>query len=280
MQDLLKINQEIIRENALLKQRIQELEKSEAVRKQGEEALRASELRYKAIFETTETVMLIVEEDMTISLANDRFESLTGYKREEVEGKKKWTEFVEKNDLEKMVIRHQLRRADPGLAAKSYEFRLVHRDGSLKNILLTVDIIPGSKRSVASLLDVTDRMQAEEKLRESERKYHELYDFLPIPIYEMDLEANIVSANRAVYETFGGTEADLKKGFKAWQILSPEEMDKAAQNIQRLLKGGPRRRTEYTLKRLDGSVFPAIIIFRAQSAGTVKLRESGALSLI
>ncbi len=55
-------------------------------------------------------------------------------------------------------------------------------------------------------------MQAEEKLRESERKYHELYDFLPIPIYEIDLEANIVSANRAVYELLrhGG---GFKEGF-------------------------------------------------------------------
>ncbi|MDD2317141.1 MAG: hypothetical protein RBR01_01750 [Desulfobacterales bacterium] len=35
MQDPLRINQEIIQENALLKQRIQELEKSEAVRKHG-----------------------------------------------------------------------------------------------------------------------------------------------------------------------------------------------------------------------------------------------------
>ena len=101
--------------------------------------------------------MLIVEEDMTISLANDGFESLTGYKREEIEGKKKWTDFVEKDDLEKMIAQHQLRRIDSGLAKKSYEFRLVHRDGQLKNIILTVDMIPGTERSVASLMDITDR---------------------------------------------------------------------------------------------------------------------------
>ncbi len=68
MQDMLRKNQEIIQENALLKQRIQELERTVAAHEQGEEALRVSELQYQTIFETTGTAMVIIEEDMTISL--------------------------------------------------------------------------------------------------------------------------------------------------------------------------------------------------------------------
>jgi PAS domain S-box-containing protein len=102
--------------------------------------------------------------------------------------------------------------------------------------------------------------RTEEELSKSEKKYRELYDFLPIPVYEMDLEANITSANRAIYEAFRGTEEDLKKGFKGWQLLSPEEIEKSAKNIQMLLTGGAVQGTEYTLMRLDGSVFPAIVI--------------------
>jgi PAS domain S-box-containing protein len=76
----------------------------------------------------------------------------------------------------------------------------------------------------------------------------------------MDFEANMTSVNRAIYETFGGTEEDLKKGFKGWQLLSPEDIDKSAKNIQRLLEGEQIGGTEYTLMRLDGSAFPAIVI--------------------
>jgi len=115
--------------------------------------------------------------------------------------------------------------------------------------------------SVANTLaGIIKRKRAEKELRESEKKCHDLYDFLPIPVYEMDLEANIVSANRAIYETFGGTEEDLKKGFKVWQLLSPKEIEKSRNNIQRLLTGDKIEGTEYTLKRLDGSVFPAMVI--------------------
>ncbi|NPU85936.1 MAG: PAS domain S-box protein [Syntrophaceae bacterium] len=139
-------------------------------RKQAEDALRESETRYQAFFETTGATMLIVEDDMTISLANKRFEGLTGYRREEVEGNRKWTEFVEKEDLENMVARHRLRRTNSDDVEKSYEFRLRHRDGSVKHILLTVGLIPGTKQSVASLIDITDQRNADEERRRLEER--------------------------------------------------------------------------------------------------------------
>jgi PAS domain S-box-containing protein len=146
--------------------------------KKAEEALRATEVRYRSIFENTGTVMLIVEEDMTISLANNKFEELTGYKREEVERKKKWTEFVHQTDMEQMVKQHKLRRSNPTQAIKNYEFRLVCRDGSLRYILLTVDVIPGTKSSVASLLDITDRKHVEQELRKSHTALHSAHQQL------------------------------------------------------------------------------------------------------
>jgi signal transduction histidine kinase/ActR/RegA family two-component response regulator len=60
---------------------------------------------------------------------------------------------------------HQLRRTDKDLAKRSYEFRLVHRDGHIKDIYLIVDIIPGTKKSVASLIDITARKRAERTLQ-------------------------------------------------------------------------------------------------------------------
>ncbi|TET76687.1 MAG: PAS domain S-box protein [Candidatus Cloacimonadota bacterium] len=138
-------------------------------RKRAEEALRESEERYRTIFETTGTAMLIIEEDMTISLANTEFENLSFYSREEIEGKKSWTEFVVKEDLEKMKKYHRLRRVDKNLAPKRYEFSFIDRESNIKNIILHISIIPGTKKSLASLLDITEQKKLEQQFRHSQK---------------------------------------------------------------------------------------------------------------
>jgi PAS domain S-box-containing protein len=146
---------------------------------------------------------------------------------------------------------------------RNYECQMRRKDGCIfwgsisARFTETVDNIPCIE---GLIIDVSERKQAEEELRESEKRYRDLYDFLPISVYEMDLEANITSANHAIYETFRGTEEDLKQGIKVWQLLSPEDIEKSNKNIQRLIKGEQVLDTEYNLKRLDGTVFPAIVI--------------------
>ena len=124
-------------------------------------ALRESENEYRTIFETTGTATVIIEEDTTLSLVNTQFEELFGYSREEVEGKKSWTEFIVDEDLERMKEYHRLRRIDPNAAPTNYEFKLVDKAGNIKTIFLSVSMIPGTGKSIASLLDLTEHKRAE-----------------------------------------------------------------------------------------------------------------------
>lgn len=123
-----------------------------------------AEETYRVIFENTGTATIIVEEDMTISLANREFERLSGYSKEEIEGRKRWTEFVMSSDLDRMKEYHAQRRKTPETSPRQYEFRFIDKQGAVKYIVVTADIIPGTKRSVASLLDITYSKKAEEKL--------------------------------------------------------------------------------------------------------------------
>jgi len=134
-------------------------------RVQAQESLQESEERYRTTFESTGTATVIVEEDTTISLANTEFSKLCGYSREEVEGKKSWTEFVAKDNLGRMKEYHRWRRTAEKVAPGNYEFRFIDRWGNAKNIFLTIAMIPGTQKSVASLLDITERVRSEETLR-------------------------------------------------------------------------------------------------------------------
>jgi len=136
-------------------------------RKKAEIALTESEEKYRTVFENTGTAMIIIEEDMTISVTNRQFEQLSGYSKEEIENKIKWTKFVIPEDLERMKEYHLLRRKEKGSALTSYEFSFRDKLGEIKNIWLKIGMIPGTKKSVASLTDITDRKTYEGKLKKS-----------------------------------------------------------------------------------------------------------------
>mgnify|MGYP006284012909 CR=1 FL=1 len=142
-------------------------------RKQAEAALRRSENYYRAIFETSGTAMFIIEEDTTISHVNSNFEELAGYFRHEVEGKKSWIEFIHPGDVGWMKEYHDLRRQNPEAAPRQYEFRFINRHSEKRNMLLAVDMIPGTNRSIASCIDITGQKQAEEALKEQSRALKE-----------------------------------------------------------------------------------------------------------
>lgn len=129
------------------------------------EALRASEAMYRTIFENTGTATIIGEGDTTIYLANTQFQNLSGYSRDELEGKKSWTEFIGKDDLEKMLQYHHLRRIDPLAAPKNYELKFVDRFGGNKDIYITVDVVPRTQKSVLSFMDITELKRAEREVR-------------------------------------------------------------------------------------------------------------------
>lgn len=167
-------------------------------RKLVRERLKESESLYRTIFETTGTAMTIDDEDTKISLANRKFEKLSGYSREEIEGKKSWTEFIVKDDLDKLREYHRLRRIDPDSIPSTYETRIIDRQGNIKDVLVTASIIPGTKKSIGSLLDITKLRKTEEALRESEKTYKNLVDNALVGTYKTNLKGDILYVNDAL----------------------------------------------------------------------------------
>jgi PAS domain S-box-containing protein len=133
-------------------------------RQKAEEALVISETEYKAIFENTGTATAISEDNMVLSLANEEFAQLTGYSKEEIENKLAWTEFFVEDQLEKMKKYHRMRRIDPEKAPKNYESQVIDKERNIKDVYMTVSLIPNTKKSLVSVLDITERKQSRKRL--------------------------------------------------------------------------------------------------------------------
>jgi len=132
-------------------------------RKQTEKTLKESEDKYRTIFETTGTATMIVEEDAIISMVNTEFEKIFGFAKEEIEGTQNWGKFIVEDALVRMGEYHELRRKNPNAAPWNYEGRGIDKGGNLKDLFLTISVIPGTKKSVVSILDITDRKRAEQE---------------------------------------------------------------------------------------------------------------------
>ena len=152
-------------------------------RREMEEELRYSEERYRTIFETSGSAMIIIEEDMTISQANNETEKITGYLRDEIIGSKKFTDFLAKNHLERSIIYHKLRREDPDSVPNQYEFSFFSRSGEEREGIASISMIPGTSASVVSIQDITERRRLEKEIlnismMEQQRIGQDLHDDL------------------------------------------------------------------------------------------------------
>ncbi len=144
-------------------------------RRKTEERIKSSDKDYKIIFESTGTAMLFLEEDKTISLINGECEKITGFKRYEIEGKKKWTEFISPDDLW-MLNTHRNIHTDNNDSPINFEFRLIDKFRNYHNAFMTITKIPGTKKNVASIIDLTEIKKAEEILAAAQQTYRLLVE--------------------------------------------------------------------------------------------------------
>lgn len=140
---------------------------------------------YQTIFETTGTATMINEADTSLFMVNRQFEKMSGYRKEEVEGKKRWTEFFSEGDLDRMMEYHHIRRIDPTAIPDCYEARFVDKNGLIHDVVLNIAVIPGTTKSVVSISDISDLRRAERDEEITRRRLDEaltrvLSGFIPI----------------------------------------------------------------------------------------------------
>ncbi|MFX1297120.1 MAG: PAS domain S-box protein [Promethearchaeota archaeon] len=199
----LRTKQELIKEINSLRKYIKELKALNNEMNCANQILIEKEKKYRAIFENTGTAIAIYNDNHKILMVNTKFEELTGFSKEEIEGKKSWKEFAHKDEMERLLKINEKRKIDPNSVSRSYEFKFVDKYENIKDIYITVDRIPTTNLCVASLLDITDRKNTEKKLAEEHHLLRTLIDILPEFIYVKDKDSKFIIGNRGVVNFMG-----------------------------------------------------------------------------
>ena len=214
-------------------------------------ALKESEERYRSVFENTGAATTIVEENTIISLANNEFARLSGYTKREIEMKKSWTDFVVKKDLERMLARHYQRR-EYGETPRQYEFGFVTRNGDVRHVLITIDLIPGTSQTLASLIDITDRKRAEEQLLQREQQYRFISDNSLDIINRQTPECICTYVSPAITPLLGYSEMEVL-GKPVLGMVHPDDLGMVRDDLMRIVQNGSNHITStFRFRHKDG----------------------------
>ncbi|MDO9045314.1 MAG: PAS domain S-box protein [Methanobacteriaceae archaeon] len=192
--------------------------------KKTEKHLNETENYYRTIFENTGTASIIIEKDKTISLVNSEFAKLYGLPKEEIEGQLKCTSFVHP-DYQEMMGRYQSQRfLNPDSVPRNYEFKFLDHEQKSKDIFNTASIIPGTEKTLLSLMDVSERNNAVDRLK-WELKVNESLNKIYAPLVSSqtsleDIASVILTQAMELTESEVGFVSELITGTKNMKILS------------------------------------------------------------
>jgi len=172
---------ELLKSNEQLTQEI-------TARKWAEEGLRESEECYRTLYESSRDGIATANLQGTITECNQAYAKMLGYSREELKKIRyqditpsKWHSFNEKTSQEVMERGH----------SDVFEKEYIRKGGTVFPVSLhtwRIDDADGNPIGVGSIVrDITERKRAEEKLRESERRYCLLANNVTDVIWNMDM---------------------------------------------------------------------------------------------
>ena len=259
MKEEQKTKKQLINEIKELRQRIAELEKKEMEHKQIEIKLRESEEKYRTLTESSLTGIFIYQDGKYI-FVNDKFAEIHGYKPEELIGKDPL--ILIHPDDRKTLKQVSLKRQKGRVISQRYEIRKIRKDGKTIwcETIATLIRYKGRPAIMGNVIDITQRKQAEENLRESEEIFKSISAAAQDGIIMIDNGGNILYWNKAAQRIFGYTKKEAI-GKEVHIFLAPEKYHKAyKKGFSKFKKTGQGpvigKTLQFLAVRKDGVEFP------------------------
>jgi len=159
--------------------------------------------------------------------------------------KLQWVDIVVPEDLEMVEKYHIARRKTGENPPTEYEFRIIDKKGNIKDILLKIGMIPHTKKSVASLTDITERKQSENTIKLQLAEITNYYKNIPIGLAVLDCDLRFLKINDMLAQINGiPAEEHINKTVK--EIVPDLEVQTLEITAEILRTGEPIKGIEFT----------------------------------
>ena len=226
-------------------------------KKQAQSELKESEQKFRKAFEASIDACYIsmVDEGYFIDV-NDAFFKTYGLTKDETVGKTALELGLYAHgpgDREKMValIKENGFFTDLELMGR-------RKNGEAFPVLMSARLgdLQGKKVIFGVIRDISQERIREQAFVESEAKYRELVDALPEMVFELDINGNVVFANKKAIQCTGYSKEEFADGFNANRLVAPEDFERSERNLKKMFEGNMNHINEYLFVSKDGNRFP------------------------
>ena len=233
-----------------LLERVKALESEAAEARRTKAALIKSEERFRIVAHHLSTWEQWTRPDGKYVYISPSCERITGYRPEDFQDTPSLLEAItHPDDRERLVAHLQQEHESPDTL--EVEFRIITRANEEKWIRCWSNAVFGAHGNLlgrrSGFLDVTDRVQIEDALKESEEKYRTLFDESMDAVFVAGRKGEILDINKAALKLFGYTRDEALGKLNIRDLFEdPSARERFRQDIER---SGVIRDYEVTLKK-------------------------------
>ncbi len=223
-------------------------------RKLTEEALKRSEEKYRELISSSIDGIVSTDVNMRIIIWNRGAEKIFGYTEKEMLGQP-IMKIIPEKDRKKMAkeFGHINKTGKGKLPRNVIEVVGEKKNGNKIPAELSISVRKSEDTYIITgiIRDITERKEAEEKLRESEERYRDLFENASDLIQNCDAKGRFIYVNRAWRDALGYSEEGVAN-LNFWDIIHPDHLAHCKETLLKVMSGEAVKNVETVFVAKDG----------------------------
>lgn len=192
-----------------------------------------------------------------------KIEDISGYPSSDFRGdnRRAYASIIFQEDYG--FVFQQIKKAVAEKCTFEIEYRIQQKNGTLIWVKETGKAVYSEEGKPLYLdgiiMDISARKEAERMASENERKYKDLMDLLPQPVFELDTEGNVLFSNKAGDEFFGPLPQEPGQKQQALNCFLEIDRERIIESFRQSALGLQTEPGEFTAIKKDGSLCPVMV---------------------